>query len=141
MFIRGDMKHGKLCGSCLIVSFMRCKFYGLASAMGEEYFDPAVPQPEWRKEVGDPDARFDPECLRDSDFQQDLLKIIFAAQQEFHAELQERDIDWDAACRNWHLPFPEGSRINWLGGVPFIDRPKRRRRKGQDVETEGDDAG
>jgi hypothetical protein len=106
LFVKGDARTGKFCVNCLVVDFFKNCEHGPASAMGKEYFDHSLPQPEWRKEVGDSDRRFDPECLRDPAVQQQFAAIVAAARREYGAELVAEEIDWDEVVANWHLPFP-----------------------------------
>lgn len=115
IFVKGDMKTGRFCGECLIVDFFKNFDLGPSSALGKEYFDHSLPQPEWRKDVGDKDVRFDPESLREPHVQQHMLQIIETAKRVHDAELEFGEIDWDEVIANWHLPFHE--------------KPKGRKRK------------
>lgn len=116
LFVRGDAKTGKYCVECLIVDFFKNCEHGPSSAMGKEYFDHSAPWPEWRKEVGDKEKRFDPETLRDPTVQQQFNAIILAAQREHNAELAPGEFDWDEVIANWHLPFPEKKGKKKRGG-------------------------
>lgn len=107
IFVMGDMKTGKYCAECLVVDFFKNFDIGPSSAMGKEYFDHSLPQPEWRKETGDPDRRFDPECLRLPHVQEQFAAIVEVAKQTCNAELNTGDFDWDEVIANWHLPFPQ----------------------------------
>lgn len=107
IFVKGDMKTGKFCAECLIVDFFKNFAIGPSSALGKEYFDHALPQPEWRKEVGDKDKRFDPASLREPHVQEHMLAIIQTAARVHGAQLTFEEIDWDEVIANWHLPFPE----------------------------------
>lgn len=106
VFVKGDMKTGRFCAECLIVDFFKNFDLGPGSAMGFEYFDHSLPQPEWRKGVGDKDQRFDPECLRAPHVQDCMRRILEAAKSQHNAELNFDEIDWDEVIANWHLPFP-----------------------------------
>ncbi len=103
IFVYGDIKNGRWCVNCLIVDFFKNYSHGPSSGMGKEYFDPSLPQPEWRKEVGDPDKRFDLTCLREPETQERFNKILLAC----YADVKIEEIDWDEVIANWHLPFPE----------------------------------
>ncbi len=110
IFVKGDMKTGRYCVECLIVDFFKNFEMGPSSAMGAEYFDHNLPQPEYRKEQGDPDRRFDPACLRLPHIQEQMTAVLVAAQSEHGAELDPSEIDWDEVIANWHLPFPPKSK-------------------------------
>lgn len=107
LFVKGDMKTGRFCAECLIVDFFKNFDLGPSSAFGKEYFDHSLPQPEWRKELGDSSKRFDPACLREPHVQQHMLHIIETAKRVYGAQLEFGEIDWDEVIANWHLPFPE----------------------------------
>lgn len=115
IFVKGDIKTGRFCVECLVVDFFKNFEIGPSSALGAAYFDHSLPQPEYHKETGDPDRRFDPECLRLSHIQQQMTAVFVAAQTHHGAELDPSEIDWDEVIANWHLPFP----------------PKRKRRRGK----------
>ena len=102
MFIKGTLKTGKFCNNCAVVDFFKNMDTGPSSGLGKEYFDHSLPQPEWRKEVGDKDKRFDPESLRLPHIQEHMLRILVVSR----GELPFEDIDWDEVIANWHLPFP-----------------------------------
>lgn len=110
IFVKGDMKTGRYCVECLIVDFFKNYEMGPAGALGLEFFDHSLPQPEWRKDVGDPDRRFAPESLRLPHIQKQMTAVIVAAQSHHGAELDPSEIDWDEVITNWHLPFPSKGR-------------------------------
>ena len=105
-FVKGDEKTGRFCAECLMVDFFKNFDLGPSSAMGKEYFDHSIQQPEWRKQVGDKDNRFDPEAFRLPHIQHQMFSIIQATQ-AMGGELTFEEIDWDEVIANWHLPFPE----------------------------------
>jgi hypothetical protein len=109
-FVRGDMKTGRFCAECLIVDFFKNFDLGPSSALGAEYFDHSLPQPEWRSEVGDKYQRFNPEWLRLPHIQEQLRRIIEVAAAKHGAELSFDEVDWDEVIANWHLPFPKKGR-------------------------------
>lgn len=106
-FVKGDARSGKFCANCLIVDFFKNFDLGPSSALGKEFFDSSLPQPKYRKELGDEDPRFDPESLRLPHIQAQLTNIILVAHRERGAELDPAEIDWDEVIANWHLPFPD----------------------------------
>ena len=110
LFVKGDQKTGRFCAECVLVDFFKNSEHGPSSAFGKEYFDHSLPQPEWRRECGDSDRRFDPECLRLPHFQSMLRAILAAANSQYGAELSFDEIDMDEVIANWHLPFPERKR-------------------------------
>lgn len=105
LFVKGDAKTGKFCVNCLVVDFFKNGEYGGQPIFEQHYMDPSLPQPEWRKEVGDKDVRFDPECLRMPHVQQQFAALAIAAMSSSGAELDPVEIEWDAVIKNWNLPF------------------------------------
>lgn len=107
LFVKGTMKTGRFCADCLVVDFFKNCDQGPSSALGKEYFDHSIPMPEWRKDYGDKDRRFDPQCLHEPHLRKQFGAILSCAQREYGAELTMDDIDWYEVVANWHLPFPE----------------------------------
>ena len=70
------------------------------------------------KETGDPDRRFDPECLRLPHVQKQMMAVFVAAQEHHGAELDHSEIDWDEVIANWPLPFSQKRQKQRPGGTP-----------------------
>jgi hypothetical protein len=110
LFVHGTARTGLFCANCLVVDFFKNCDIGPSSSLGKHHFDRSLPQPEYEKDRGQPDRRFDPECLRLPHVQTQFRAILAAAQVEYGAELTPGEIDWDEVVANWDLPFPEKPR-------------------------------
>ena len=116
LFVKGTAQTGRFCAECVFVDFLRNCDIGPATALGEHYFDPHKPQPEYER--GKPDRRFDPETLRLPHVQSQIRAIVEAAARQYGAELTFAEIDWDEVIANWSLPFPARKQRRTKGEKP-----------------------